>query len=678
MAEILAPVGGPAQLEAAVRAGADAVYLGTQGFNARRNAENFSGDSLRQAVSYCHARGVRVHVTVNTIVTDDELGALERELEVVANSGADAVILQDLAAVRLFRERCPGIERHASTQMAVHNADGVIAAREMGFTRVVLARELSLEEIEKLCKIPGIELEVFIHGALCECLSGACYMSAIIGERSGNRGLCAQPCRTDFKCGGRNFVLSLKDLSAEHYMRRLIDAGVASFKIEGRMKRPEYVAAAVTACVKARAGEPYDTELLRSVFSRSGFTDGHLTGVRNADMFGIRTAQDAEDSKAVLSSVTSLYRRERSSLGVDMEFSLLRGKPSALTVRLGNDVVTVSGETAQEAVNSPADAEYVRRSLAKTGGTPFYLENFTANIDKGVTLPASALNSLRREALEKLLEKRSEVTAHEVTPLPCYYGWGVHEPAKKQAVWARFSDLSQLPDDLSAYDRVIVPIERLKDDISGQLAEKLAAELSPAAFPEYEDRQRDMLKALVQKGLKAVYAENIYGVKLGREMGLCVLGGPCLNAANSAALEEYKALGVDEMTVSFELSMSKIKALGGYLPRGALVYGRLPLMRLRACPARGKKGCGNCPGYNKLTDRLGVEFPLVCHEKRFSTVLNSVPLYVGDKNLSGLDHILLYFTTENKNECSYITRACLNGDELGGKKTTGLYYRNVK
>ena len=298
--QILAPVGGQEQLEAAVRCGADAVYLGTKGFNARRNAANFGDTELDGAVRLCRTRGVKVYVTVNTMVLDAELASLEETADEVARSGADGVILQDMAAARLFERRWPQIHRVASTQTAVHNTDGARFLEDAGFQSFVLARELSLAEMEKILNAVRIPAEAFVHGAHCMCVSGMCYLSSVLGGRSGNRGLCAQPCRLDWRCGGGDHVLSLKDMSLMKHIRELADIGVETLKIEGRMKRPEYVAAAVTACRAARDGEPYDETALRAVFSRSGFTDGYLTGRPDADMFGFRTKEDVTGADGFL------------------------------------------------------------------------------------------------------------------------------------------------------------------------------------------------------------------------------------------------------------------------------------------------------------------------------------------------------------------------------------------
>jgi len=285
MIEILAPAGSPESLTAAMNTGADAVYLGLRGFSARRNAKNFNEEELYEAARLCRLSGVKLFLTLNTLVFDDELPELCKAVQTAKEAGVDAIIVQDLGVLSAVKEA--GITAHASTQMTVNSVSGAKMAKNLGFSRVVLARELSFTEIVEITTSVNIETEVFIHGALCVSVSGQCYMSAFFGGRSANRGLCAQPCRLNFKTGKTDYALSLKDLSIIKSIKKLEQAGVTSVKIEGRMKSPEYVAAAVTACVKARAGEPYDEKALKAIFSRGGFTDGYFTGSTRA-MHGFR------------------------------------------------------------------------------------------------------------------------------------------------------------------------------------------------------------------------------------------------------------------------------------------------------------------------------------------------------------------------------------------------------
>lgn len=674
--EILAPVGGAQQLEAAVRSGADAVYLGGKGFNARRNAENFGETSLADAVRYCHARNVRVHVTVNTLIMDSEMKALDQELAAIAESGADAAIVQDLAVMRLLKERCPDLELHASTQAVAHNADGAKFLRDLGFKRVVLARELSLKEIETIANKVDVQLEAFVHGALCTCLSGACYLSGMLGGRSGNRGLCAQPCRLDFRCGDVPYAISLKDMSHVSAIRELADAGVCSFKIEGRMKRPEYVAAAVTACRSAAEGRPYDLETLRRVFSRGGFTNGYLVGKRTIDMQGIRTKEDVEASSDVLGKLRELYRAERQIAPVDMLVRVYRDKPISLTANCEGHTVDLTGCVPEDARSKPVTEETILSSMQKTGGTPFYLRDLRASVEPGLSVPNSQWNALRRDALGKLLEMRE-------APAPKAYAQGAlpdivpHRPAEP-ALRARFERFEQIGD-VSAFELVSLPIEEIArhPECIGLLGEKLVGELPAALFPEEEDRIDALVSELRQRGLCALITDNVYGIELARRQGMTVHGGFGLNITNSLSLSEYEKAGLASATISFELNAQAIRALGGELPRGAIGYGSLPLMRLRRCPNKGKNGCGKCDGRPQLIDRKGVAFPLMCHERRYTTVLNSVPLWTANKPLRGVDFITLYFTTETARDVRAITQAHIAGENPPFAHTRGLYGREL-
>ena len=675
MPEILAPAGGMEQLVAAVRSGANAVYLGVQDFNARRNAANFDSQTLPQAVSYCHARNAKVYVTVNIAVLDSELEMLERSADMIASSGADAVIIQDLAVLRLFREKYPTIKRYASTQTAVHNVDGALFLRDMGFDSVVLARELTLDEMRKICGACGIKTEAFIHGAHCMSLSGACYLSSMIGGRSGNRGLCAQPCRLDWRCGSCDHVLSLKDMSLIGHIREMADAGVDSFKIEGRMKRPEYVSAAVTACKNALLGEEYDTETLRAVFSRSGFTDGYLTGKRDASMFGYRTKEDVTDASAVLGTIASGYRNEAPLVPVDMDL-VMENSRSMLTVTDGISTVSAEGSVPQAARTKSTDEETVRNSLTKTGGTPFYAENITAEIEKGLFLPASELNRMRRDTLDCLLEKRSEITPHEARPFSFSSYVPYRSEKEKPELWGRFYDPDTIPagDDIS---RVIVPSDKVTPELISSLGDRLTVQLPAALFPEDEPAMSQRLTALKQAGAGSVWTDNIYGIKLGKDLGLAVYGGFGLNITNSSALTGLEALDLAALTVSFEISMKQVKGLGGKLPRGIVTYGSLPLMHYRNCPVRASIGCAACRGHGSVTDRMDVSFPVECCEKKFSTLLNSVPLHIAERDLTGLDFSLLWFTRETSSEVRTVIDDFNYCRKTSRPRTSGLYFREL-
>ncbi|MGX8699136.1 MAG: peptidase U32 family protein [bacterium] len=669
-AEILAPVGGQEQLLAAVRCGADAVYLGARGFNARANAENFEESSLAGTVAYCHSHGVRVHVTVNTLVRDDELPALEKTAEEIARAGADAVIVQDPAVMTLFLRRYPTLEVHASTQCAVHNRDGVRFYEDLGVKRVVLARELSLDEIAAIRAVTSVELEAFIHGALCMCLSGACYLSSMIGGRSGNRGRCAQPCRLDFRAGSKHYALSLKDMSHLAHLPALRAAGVCSFKIEGRMKRPEYVAAAVTAAREALRGEPYDEETLRAVFSRSGFTDGYATANRTAAMFGHREKEDVLAAEGVLAGLRKRYEKENPTVPVAMTLSLSETE-SRLTLSGLGTAVTVSAEGALPAKGQPTEEALAAKNLARLGGTPFLLDGLTVENPRGLMCPPSRLNALRREAAEALLLEAGRTRPHGREEYACP-ALAPHAPGESE-LWGRFSGVFQVQ---PGFARVILPIEELAAHPEA-IGENVLGELPAVSFPDTEEKTRRLCEKLKEQGLRGLWTENIYGLRLGRALGLSVYGGGGLNILNSQSLAFFEAEGLAAATVSWELAMGKIRALRGALPRGLVVYGRLPLMRFRACPLRGEKGCGACPGGGSLTDRLGNRFPVICHGRRYQTLLNCVPLHLGGKQVAEVDFRLLYFTTETPEEVRRVTEELRANRESAAPRTGGLYYRQL-
>lgn len=674
--EILAPAGAEEQLIAAVRSGADAVYLGVGGFNARRNAKNFQTQDLARIVGYCHARGVAVHVTVNTLVFDDELDALEREVDAIAAAGIDAVIIQDLAVARLFQTRYPSIRRHASTQMAIHNLDGARMAQQLGFDRVVLARELTLTEIRNISESVDIETEMFVHGAHCMCLSGACYLSSLIGGRSGNRGLCAQPCRTDFRVNGKHYALSLKDLSLVNRIGELAACGVVSLKIEGRMKRPEYVAAAVSACRKSRDGEAYDLETLEKAFSRSGFTQGFLDGRRGAHMFGVRTRADAEASAQVLGSLGALYRAEYPGVAVDMALTVAADAVS-LQVCDGLRTVCVQGAAPQPAQTRPLDAEGARKSLSKTGGTPFFLRNLEFSCEGEVFVPGAQLNAMRAQALEQLLAQRQQITPHprQADSFPAI---SAHK-TRKPEFWAQCQTFAQAQE-IGNCDKLILPAQEIlaHPEIVTQFQQKLICAFEPVLFAQDEQNFNALVQKVRALGVEACWTENLYGLSLAKRLGMQVYGGAALNITNSRALTVYQELGLCAATVSFELSAKRIAALGGSIVRGALVYGYLPAMQVRACPVQSEKGCKGCPGQAVLTDRMGMRFPYVCHACRYGTLYNSVPLYAADRIIEGLDFRLATFTIESPQESARIAALIRENAPFDGQATRGLYFREVQ
>ncbi len=661
--EILAPAGSYESLTAALRAGADAVYLGLTQFSARGAAANFNREQLAQAVADCHERGVKVHVALNTLIKDEERAAVYAALRDICAVGVDAVIVQDLAVAAMVRACAPTLPLHASTQMTVHNLSGVRALERLGFSRVVLARELTLDEIAYITKNTAIQVEVFIHGALCMSASGMCYLSSLLGQRSGNRGLCAQPCRLNFRCNGREHALSLKDLSAIPHLVELEKIGVASVKIEGRMKRPEYVAAAVTACRQARDGQAPDMDTLQAVFSRSGFTNGYLEGRRTLDMFGIRRKEDVTAAGGVLDELTQLYRKEWPRIPIDMKLDLSAGM---LTADCEGFTVTAQQDT-EAARTAPTDEARARAAMAKLGGTPYYLRKFSFNNTDRV-LPASKLNEMRRSVVEKIAAHRRASRPIGCGEMPTI---SENNKVRRPQIRLRFARAEQIAGSEYA-EKIILPLDEWEknSELIGFFEGQAVAELPALCYDE--DSLRARLSVLREKGLCEVLADNIGVLVLAKEMGFTVHGGAGLNIFNTSALQEYETLGLADATVSFELSRARIRALGGDLPRGAVLYGRLPLMRFRACP---KNDCAHCDGRAVLTDRLGIEFPMICTEKQYQTLYNSRSLWAADKGEFGIDFMTLYFTDEAQPQA--IIEDCLDGLASPVEHTNGLYLKEV-
>lgn len=682
-AEILAPAGGEAQLRAAVLCGADAVYLGLRGFNARAGAENFDENTLPQTVGWCHARGVRVYVTLNTLVTDRELPQWLHSLDAVAAAGVDGVLVQDLGLAKIIRQRYPTLPLHASTQMTIHNLAGARLLEEMGFAQVVLARELSKEEIAAICAGTSMRCEVFVHGALCMSVSGQCYLSSVLGERSGNRGRCAQPCRLDFKSHGRGYALSLKDLTLTDRLRELEALGVASFKIEGRLKRPEYVAAAVTACRQSLAGEVPDLETLRSVFSRSGFTDGYYTARRDLTMFGTRTREDAAAAAEVLGKLSALTRNEVGRLPVDMVLTMAPGEPATLAVTDGTHRVEVAGEVPQTALTRPTDEELARRALEKCGGTPFYLQNLTCHIGEGLMLPLSALNRLRAAALTALAEARSVVVPYPQAPAAAGEPAGRARPVGSPQLRCRLAAAAQLtPAIRRGGGRLSLPLHELAErpELLETGAERWVAELPAFCAPQQEEAVMRALRKLKEQGLTAALCGNLGSLLMAREAGLRIIGDYGLNIINSPAAQQAAALGCDEITLSFECERNAARNIDSPVPIGVIAYGRLPLMLLRNCPGKTAAGCGDCRGINHITDRRGEDFPLQCQNRQYTHLLNPRPLLLCDRlpEWDFCDFLTLRFTTETPAECDAILEMYQTGATPAGSFTRGLYYRTLK
>ena len=686
--EILAPVGNEEMLRAAVFSGADAVYLGFSGFNARTSANNFDADTLKDAVRFCHARGVAVHVALNTTVYGGELPALEAAIRAVAASGADAVICQDLAVATLIGRITPQLPRHGSTQMSVHSLQGALELKELGFTRVVLARELSLPEVEHITKHCGIETECFVHGALCMCVSGQCYMSAFLGGRSGNRGSCAGPCRLPFEANalpegkpGRLHHLSLKDNSVIDKLDKLQALGVASAKIEGRLRTPEYVAAAVSACLAGREGRAYDRDLLKNAFSRSGFTSGYLDGKIDGTMFGVRSEADAEQTKKTLPMLRELYRRERSRVPVRMKLEIEEGGEKLTVMDAdGNKAFAYGDAEPQPARTDPTES--LHRSLAKTGGTPFAAsaEDITVEMDGGPWfVPGSTVNELRREALDALLKKREVLrpwptTDEHVPALP------LRTLPPRRTLRARFENWEQVPERaLDGIEYLILPIAQA-DRVPREWRAKTLLELPRVMFGCLEEDTARRIAATQDAGFAGYEVSNIAHLRLCR--GLPMSGSFGLNITNQLAAQFYADNGLGSMLILPEVKDGDISTIapthdGRPVPTGVLVYGHMPLMVTRACPLQNIHDCAHCDKTGVLTDRKAKKFPVRCG-LGVRTIYNPVPIYMGDKpGALTVDYGVAYFTLESREEAAQILDMIRTHAPFEGDFTRGLYFKGT-
>lgn len=686
--EILAPAGGMDSLVAAVRSGADAVYLGAKSFSARASAHNFDSEELKKAVAYCHIHGVKVYVTINTLIFDDEFEKLRETVLSVARADADALIVQNLGVARLVKSLVPDMPLHASTQMSIHTVSGVQALYEMGFKRVVVSREMSKEELIKAAKIP-VELEVFVHGALCMSVSGQCYFSAMLGSRSGNRGACAQTCRLPFCVGNKKsgYALSLKDNSLIKYIDELEQIGICSAKIEGRMKRPEYVSVAVRACKEQRdfGFITEETESnLKSVFSRTGFTDGYYTNRLGENMFGVRRKDDVVSANEKLfSDIARSYKDELQNVEISGRFVAKFGKNPVLEISDGKHRVVQTAEAVcEKAINTPLDEEKCLKQLKKTGSTAYKFKNLEIEIDENISVPLSVLNQMRRESLAQLDNLRSKVNKYEINDVPLSYIQPKRNSGKEQGVRARFAG-TKISDSFKACEMVFVPlfsdireIERLKNE-----GFNVAVEIPRGMFAR-EEQIKTQLERVKTVGIEDVLCHNLGALHLAKGLKMNLHGGFGLNLVNTGDLLWAEEYGIKDVELSFELTFVRINSLGATIPRGIISYGHLPLMLCRNCPNKSiGLSCKSCKNASKMTDRKGKSFFLKC-DGCCTEVLNYLPVYIAPQEIKKLstDFHILRFTVENyvenvkefKENKEFIPFSMLKD-----KFTRGLYKRGV-
>ena len=692
MLELLAPAGSMEALRAAVQNGANAVYLGCGSFNARQSAKNFTPQTLTEAIKYCHIRGVAVHLTVNTLVSDRELADVAALIRHAAESGVDAFIVQDLGVVQLCRQIAPGVPIHGSTQMTVHSLPGVLLCAAWGMKRVVLSRELSREEIRYICANSPIEIEVFGHGALCMCYSGQCYLSAAIGGRSGNRGRCAQPCRQSYGYGrwASRYPLSLKDNCLIPYVQELEAMGVTSLKLEGRMKRPEYVAA-VTATYRRALDTGTVTrdmmQTLTAAFNRQGFTDGYYTGRTGREMFGIR--EDTAENIKWLQEIRKTYETAENGL-VPVTFSAaVTAAGSRLTVTDPEGrACRAEGPRPEQARSVALTADALAERLSHTGGTGFRCADVQCRVEPGLTLSAAAVNAMRRDALNQLTAlraRRAPVAVHKprrFAPVPgprTAPGLTVQVTAREQ-ITGRL--LKMRPEVL------YVPVHLILEDpefFTGLAARTTVAAVLPRIVRDGAiEKLKQDLRLCRSLGVRDVLAGNLGLLIPARECGMRIHGDFGLNLYNSLAVRTARELELASATLSFEMTLPQIRDVSKDVPCELLVYGRTPLMIVENCLFKGRTGQCACGSPMKLVDKTGAEFPVIrdgatCR----SVLLNGKKLSLLDRpdELArlGLWAVRLYFTTENPREVDRVLADVRQPAPFDpGACTRGLYLRGVE
>ena len=693
MLELLAPAGSMESLRAAVQNGANAVYLGCGIYNARQGAKNFTPQALTEAVKYCHVRDVAVHLTLNTLVSDKETQELVQLIRHAAQSGVDAFIVQDLGVVRLCRQIAPHIPIHGSTQMTIHSLPGVLLCAAWGLSRVVLSRELSREEIRYICQNSPIEIEVFGHGALCMCYSGQCYLSAAIGGRSGNRGRCAQPCRQSYGYGRwqNQYPLSLKDSCLVRELKELESMGVASLKLEGRMKRPEYVAAVTGIYRKALDTHMVTRDMektLLDAFNRQGFTQGYYDGALGGEMFGVR--EDTRENAAFFKELRQTYETGETPL-VPIRFqAVVRPGLTQLTViDPQNRVCTAQGPAPETARVAELTKEVLIARLTKTGGTPYRCVEAAVEIQPGLSLSASAINGLRRDVLNQLtaLRARRDVPAlGRPERIPNY-----RTPQEPPAYNIQVTTKEQITGRLLKMqpNLLYVPLHLLTEDaaFTRDLVKKVrVCPVLPRVVHDGElARLKEQLRSLRALGIREALVGNLGLLLPVRECGMHPRGDFGLNIYNSAALQSVREMELRSQCLSFEMTLPQIRDAKKGLPCEILAYGRLPLMITENCLIRGRTGQCTCHlGSAKLVDKTGSEFPVIRDGNTCrSVLLNGKKLYWLDRQEDlarlGLWAVRLYFTTENPQEVDRVLSACRSGEAMDpGACTRGLYLRGLQ
>ena len=667
--ELLSPAGSLEAFEAAIDGGADAIYVGGASFNARANAKNFSEEEMREAVKMAHLYGVKVYQTVNIMIHGKETAELLRAAEKSAEMGVDAFIVSDLGAARLIHSHLPEMELHGSTQMSVHNAAGARLLADYGFSRIVPARELSKKDIQTLVDENPLEVEIFIHGAMCVCHSGQCLFSSLVGGRSGNRGLCAQPCRLPYAGGegrvGDKYPLSLKDMSLSTHVKEIIESGVASLKIEGRMKSPEYVRGVTRIWRRlldeGRDATGDDLRELSDLFSRGGFSDGYYTESIGRKMLGVRSDEDKQASREI-----EKFNKITRKIPVSMDVRLAEGENSRLTVTCYDKSVTVEGDAPQAAINAPINEDTVKKCMAKLGDSCFALENINIDLGDRVMMPISQMNALRRSGVSALEDEMTKLEPQAVSEIDLAKPEG---EAQNRRI-GRFLNSKQIGDTAREFfDVILLPLDAFDKKADGIV-------MPPVIFDSETDRAIGLLRKAVQDGAKYAVVTNLGQIEMLKKYApdMELIADFRFNAANDQTVRFFEEQGFSSVVLSTELTLPQIRDVKG--AKAVVVYGRIPLMTLEKCVIKelygDKRACEKCSKCEaELKDRRGFVFPVIREYPHRNIVLNSLPTQMSDREnelqAAGVTDRHYLFTVESRNEVDRLIKEHLNFLAPSGK-----------
>ena len=710
--EILAPAGSMECLRAAVAAGADAIYLGGTKFGARAYAQNLSEEDLVQAIEYVHIHGRKIYMTVNTLLKDRELNELYAYLLPYYKAGLDGVIVQDIGAVKFIGEYFPEMPVHASTQMTITNTLGADFLKRYGITRVVPARELSLKEIRDMKKQTGLEMECFVHGALCYCYSGQCLLSSMIGGRSGNRGQCAQPCRLPYQTEGKKpaDLMSLKDLCTIDILPELIDAGIDSFKIEGRMKQPEYVYTVVKMYRKyadqylklqkeGKGKSSYhvseaDKRELLATYQRRGYCEGYYYQHNGKDMVSLKRPKNGRDGSAEEKPWQDIKVQEK----INGILTLSVGNRAKLTVSCGDVTVECIGQEVQAAQKQPLDPARIEKQMRKTGNTEFTFDNLEILIEGNVFLPMQALNELRREGIEELTEqiqmqyRREEAGCGMKTATAGFDSDadGVTETAGKKecCISASVQNKAQLDTAVNSKIRYIY----LEEDVEFEREDGVQYFLAmPYIFRENTIKRYEKMYTEIEKKYDGILIRNweSYAWLKRHEYQKEIRSDYNLYIFNRKTKEELRRLGIARGTASVELNDRELARIG-IEEQVLIAYGYQPVMISAGCIQKTSASCDGKGGVLSISDRYQKKFVVrrYCRDC-YNVMYNSAPLFLADKaeevHALAPAELRLDFTTESSGQVKEICHAYTLAFEKGCKTeppmqdyTRGHFKRGVK